>query len=508
MDEDGLGLVPRPARVEREGGSFEGGPRPAWRSDPACARSAASFAARAARWGLDPVRAGAGSADAALEWRLRPGEAAPGGYRLRVGRERIEVDAADEAGADAAAATLLQLAMTFDSRLPRVAVEDAPRFPWRGFMLDCCRNFFTVDFIEKALDAAALHKLDRFHWHLTDDQAWRLELPGRPLLREKAAWRRDRRFQAERLKGGMYSADDVRRVVGYAAERGIAVVPEIEIPGHATALLAAYPEFGCSGIAPEVEDRFGVFEDVMCPGSDALISFLEETIDAVASLFPAPWIHLGGDECPTVRWEACPRCAARVRAEGLRGPADLLPWTTARAARMALARGKVPLAWDEVDEAARDPGLPASARPPADLVAFAWRDKEKGRAAARSGRAVVMCPMDGGCYLDHFHRDSPEEPGIHFTATLRDSYASDPVLDGMAEAEAARVLGGQGNLWSEALYASRWAEYMAYPRLSALAEGFWTPRERRDFGSFLARMEVHGKRLDAMDWNRYRGLPD
>jgi hexosaminidase len=389
-------------------------------------------------------------------------------------------------------------------------VEDGPRLAWRGAMLDTARNFMSVEFIERFIDRMALHKLNRFHWHLTDDQAWRLEIPELPEITRRGATRLEGRVKAVWWKGGSYSPEDVRRVVAFAAERGIVVVPEIETPGHVVALLASHPELSCAGMASgepgarlcfEPEDRYGVFEDVLCAGNEAVFSLLGKVYDHVAAVFPGPWVHAGGDEVPKARWQACPRCRERMKAEGLRDqggalePELLQGWFMNRVAALLAERGKRMIGWDEILEG----------KPRKDAIVMSWRGYSGGIEAAGEGYEVVMSPQTKACYLDHKHLDLPEEPGQLGTCTVRDSYEFEPVPPSLSPEAAGRILGGQANIWTELMYFGRQVEYMAYPRLSALSEAFWSPQAGRAFADFAARLPIHGKRLERLGLNWYRG---
>jgi len=430
----------------------------------------------------------------------------PEEYRLDVAPGGIEIGASTAEGAVRGAATLWQLALSEGAAIPALSIADAPRFAWRGAMLDTARNYFTPDFIERFLDLMALHKLNRFHWHLTDDQAWRLEIPGMPELTARGSRRLDRRVNIPRWKEGSYSAADVRRLVAFAAERGIVVVPEIETPGHVTALLASHPELSCAGAAVgggafEPEDRYGIFEDVLCAGNEGVFELLGRVFDEVAALFPGPWVHAGGDEVPKARWSTCPRCKALMKRESLRDeggalePELLQGWFMNRVAELLAARGKRMVGWDEILEG----------RVRKDAVIMSWRGMDGGIEAAREGYAVVMSPQTKACYLDHKHLDLPEEPGQLGVCSVADSYAFDPVPEGLDAKAAALILGAQANIWTELMYFGRQVEYMAFPRLCALSEVFWSPKASRNPADFAARLEKHGQRLDRLGVQRYRG---
>ncbi|MCE5255516.1 MAG: beta-N-acetylhexosaminidase [Spirochaetaceae bacterium] len=426
-------------------------------------------------------------------------------YRLLIEPWGISLAARSGAGVLRGAASIRELLLSDGPRLQCSEIRDAPRFAWRGFMLDTARNFFSVGFIEKMIDAAAMHKLNVFHWHLTDDQAWRLALESAPEVAALGGRRRDRRYQWPVYAEGFYTHDDVARIVRFAADRHMTVVPEIESPGHATALLASHPEFSCRGgqdasLRFEPENRYGIFEDILCAGSDDVLAFMECLLDEVCSLFPGPVIHMGGDEAPKERWMACPRCTERMKSEKLLHadgkPAleQLQAWFMNRMAKALENRGRRMAGWDEVLEG----------NTVRSVLVMAWRGHAAGEMAARRGYDVVMCPQTKACYLDHKQRDIPEEPGQLGVCTLEDSYRFEPMPEGLSAEEASHILGGQGNLWTELVYFGRQAEYMLYPRLCALSEVFWSPRESRDYRDFLRRMAAHGPRLDALDlaWRR------
>jgi hexosaminidase len=482
---------------------------------------------------------------AAVELSLNASFAGKEEYRLEVSAGRASVSASTTDGLARGASTLAQLALSAsldDGRIGACLVEDGPRFPWRGFMLDTARNFFPVDFIEKLIDLAALHRLNTFHWHLTDDQAWRLDLPGMPELAREGSKRLDTRFNVEAWKRGSYSADDVRRVVAFAAARGITVVPEIEAPGHVVALLASHPELSCAAAIAEAsggdlprflpEDRYGVFEDILCAGNEEGFALLERVLAGVAGLFPGPYVHVGGDEAPKARWLACRRCRARMAelgfttASGDPDPEALQTWFTSRLGGILAKYGKRLVGWDEIlgNEAARGgfiagadgapdgrafrdsvTGGPGSATLPADAIVQSWRGYSGGLDAAQRGHDVVMSPQTRACYLDHKHLDLPTEPGQLGFCTVRDSYEFEAVPPGLDAQEERHILGGQANLWAELMYFGRQVEYMAFPRLCALSEALWTPRKLRDFDAFAKRLPAHLARLDLLDVNYYRG---
>jgi len=415
----------------------------------------------------------------------------PEGYRLTLRDGTAVVESSSPAGAFYARQTLGQITDEHGTQLPQCQITDSPRFSWRGVMLDCSRNYFSTEFLLHFLDLMALHKLNRFHWHLTDDQAWRLEIPGMPEVTGSGSHRLDLRIEGppEPAFQGTYSAADVRRVVEHAASLHITVVPEIETPGHVRALLASHPELSCRGRPVDVAPTYGVHEDVLCAGNDEVFTYLGKVYDHVAALFPGPWVHAGGDECPKVRWTDCPRCQKRMADEGLADEEALQGWFMKRVAGMLADRGKTMVGWDEILEGGCSP----------DSVIMSWRGMEGGATAAKAGHGVVMAPQTEGCYLDHKAEDSPRSAGRLGIATLETGYAFDPVPPNLTNAERTRILGAQANLWTEAVYWGDHVEFMAFPRLCALAETFWTPVERKDLGGFRQRLAVHRSRLDARD---------
>jgi len=504
-------LVPAPRSVKPGRGACDlgsGGIVSAPEAWSPVARLAASWLERALGRSFRPVHdavRGAASG-AALRFEELPDLRGEEDYRLRIAETGVSIGASTALGAIRGASTLRELALSEGRVLPSLEIEDGPRFGWRGAMLDSARNFQSVDFILKFLDLMALHKLNRFHWHLTDDQAWRLDIPALPEIARLGSRRLDRSVNIPRWKEGLYDREDVRRVVEAAGERGIVVVPEIETPGHVTALLASHPELSCrggteTGGAFEPEDRYGIFEDVLCAGNEGVFDLLAKVFDEVALLFPGPWVHAGGDEVPKARWSTCPKCRTVMKSHNFRDsggalePEYLQGWFMDRVASLLAERGKRMAGWDEILEG----------KPPKDALVLSWRGNAGGIEAARAGHGVVMCPNTRACYLDHKHLDLAEEPGQLGTCTVRDSYEFDPVPAALTEAEAARVLGGQANIWTELMYFGRQVEYMAFPRLAALSEVFWSPKEARNWDDFVRRLEVHGRRLDALDVNRYRG---
>ena len=476
-------LVPLPRSLESLGGSLrlpagaavvagDGPPEVREVADLLAAELERSLAA------LPPVLP-AGSAGGIHLDPSRP-DLGPEDYELAVGPGSVRIRAAGARGLFYGAQTLLQLLPPGAPELPCVRIVDGPRLPWRGLMLDVSRHFFGVETVKRVIDICALHKLNRFHWHLTDDQGWRLAVRQRPRLVEVGAWRDGdgRRY------GGFYGPADVAEVVEHARRRFVEVVPEIDMPGHAVSALAAYPELSCTGGPFSVPSAAGIYEDLLCPGNEATFDLVGDVLDELARLFPGRHVHVGGDECGRDRWQGCPRCRERMRREGLRDTDALYSWFVRRVGGLVWSQGRRPVSWDEALAAGPVPGT----------VIASWRGEEPGVAAARAGYDVVFCPRHP-CYLDYRQADLPGEPGTARINTLRDAYAWEPVPAGLSAAQAHRVLGGQGNLWTELVDTPERLETMLLPRLCALAEALWSPAELRGWDGFAARLPVHLARL-------------
>ncbi|MCF6525096.1 beta-N-acetylhexosaminidase [Streptomyces sp. JJ36] len=453
--------------------------------------------------------------DAGLAARLGP-EA----YRLDVTAAGADLTGGSPAGVFWGAQTLRQLLGPYAFRrapleprnahpVPAVHIEDAPRFRWRGHLLDVARHFQPTDAVLRCVDLLAAHKLNVLHLHLTDDQGWRPEIRRHPRLTATGAWRpRSRQGHRasprwdERPHGGYYTQDDLREIVAYAAARHITVVPEIDVPGHSQAAIAAYPELGNADVvdttALGVWTDWGVSPHVLAP-TDRTLRFYEEVLEEILDLFPSPYVHLGGDECPKEQWRASPAAQARMREQGLPDEDALQAWFLRHFARWLADRGRRLVGWDEI----LDGGGPGAAGPGSGAVVASWRGYAGGVAAARSGHDVVICP-EQQVYLDHRQDAGPDEPvPLGRVRTLRDVYLFEPVppeLAGTPEAE--RVLGTQANMWTEVTETRQRVDYQTWPRLAAFAEVAWSPLPppaERDFAGFAARLEdAHYARLDAL----------
>ncbi|OKK07594.1 beta-N-acetylhexosaminidase [Streptomyces sp. CB03234] len=387
--------------------------------------------------------------------------------------------------------------------LPLVVVEDAPRFPWRGLMLDVARHFLRKDDVLRYVDLLAAHKLNVLHLHLTDDQGWRIEIKRYPRLTEAGAWRTRTKWghRASDLwndtpHGGYYTQDDIREIVAYAAERHIRVVPEIDIPGHSQAAIAAYPELGNTDVIDTttlpVWDTWGINPNVLAP-TDNTLRFYEGVLEEVLGLFPSPFIHLGGDECPKDQWKASPAAQARIKELGLADEDELQAWFIRHFDRWLAERGRRLIGWDEILEGGLPPGAAVSS----------WRGYAGGIAAAEAGHDVVMCP-EQHVYLDHRQDGGADEPvPIGYVRTLEDVYRFEPVPPGLSPDAAAHVIGTQANVWTEVMETRSRVDYQVFPRLAAFAEVAWSTRlpaapAERDFADFERRMSAHYRRLDAL----------
>ncbi len=384
--------------------------------------------------------------------------------------------------------------------LPCVVILDKPRFPYRGLHLDVGRHFFPASFIKRYIDLMALHKMNYFHWHLTEDQGWRIEIKEYPKLTEVGAYRdetlvgharqRPQEYDGERY-GGFYTQEEIKEIVEYAAKRFITVIPEIEMPGHSQAALAAYPELGCTGGPYEVAKRWGVFGEVFCAGNETTFEFLEDVLLEVIELFPGEYIHVGGDECPKIRWEKCEKCQARIKEEGLADEHELQSYFIRRIEEFLLAHDRKLIGWDEILEGGLAP----------EATVMSWRGTEGGIAAAKEHHDVIMTPTSH-CYLDYYQGDRETEPlAIGGFLPLNTVYSYEPVPEVLTEEEAKFILGTQGNVWTEYMKTPENVEYMVYPRACALAETGWTPKELKDYDDFIQRMLGHQKRLEALNVN-------
>lgn len=414
----------------------------------------------------------------------------PEAYQLTVTPREIEIRASTDAGLFYGIQTLRQL--NGKNRIPACRIEDAPRFAWRGMMLDTSRHFFQPAYVRQFIDRLAAYKLNSFHWHLTDDGGWRMESKRFPKLTEIGAWRKEQgvewdygnlwfpgRNSKEKLYGGFYSQGDIKAMIRYAAERHVTIVPEIEMPGHSAAAAAAYLELQCSGPnrAQYLRDTRSQAPTMICPGKDATLAYCKGILDETIALFPSKFIHIGADEVDKTLWKQCPDCQARMKANGLKDEHELQSWFVRQMDAHIAAKGRRLVGWDEILEG----GLAKGA------TVMSWRGIQGGIAAAKAGQSVVMSPTSH-CYFDYSYDAIPTSHVYNF----------DPIPKELVGEERAKVMGGQANVWTEYLSTPEEVDGMAYPRALALSEVLWTQPERKSWPDFQRRLDAHYPRLDAM----------
>ncbi|GAB4013736.1 hypothetical protein GCM10028808_33870 [Spirosoma migulaei] len=400
--------------------------------------------------------------------------------------------------------------------IPAVRITDYPRFGWRGIMFDVSRHFFTKVEVKQYIDQLAKLKYNTFHWHLTDDNGWRIEIKSLPKLTSVGAWRVARAGHfGDRAEpkpgeptpyGGFYTQDDIREIIAYAQARNVTIVPEIDVPGHSMAALAAYPELSCTKAIVSVNpgtafsDWYGngtfkmKVENTLNPSDEKVYEFLDKVFTEVAALFPSPYIHVGGDECYKGYWANDPGCQALMKQLNIRHVEDLQGYFMGRVEKILTAKGKKLLGWDEILEGGISPGA----------TLMSWRGVKYGIEAAHAGHNVVMTPTTFA-YLDYVQGEPTIDPPIYASLRARTSYNYEPVPDGV---DAKYILGGQGNLWTEQIPTLRYAEYMTYPRAWALSEVFWSPKEVKNWPNFVQRMETHFERADVAQVNYSRAIYD
>ena len=426
---------------------------------------------------------------------LDPSIANKEGYVLTTTPEGISINGQTENGvfygiqtirksipAEAKEATIL---------IPAGEIKDEPRFSYRGMHLDVGRHFFPKEFMKKYIDLLALHNMNTFHWHLTDDQGWRIEIKKYPKLTEIGSQRsrtvigRNTQEYDNTPYGGFFTQEEAKEIVKYAQERYITVIPEVDLPGHMLAALAAYPEMGCTGGPYEVCPRWGIFEDVLCIGNDQTMQFLEDVMNEIIEIFPSKYVHIGGDEAPRTRWEKCPKCQARIKTEGLKADKNhtaedrLQSYCMTRIEEFLNSKGRQIIGWDEILEGDVAP----------NATVMSWRGMEGGIKAAQLGHDVIMTPTSF-CYFDYYQTaDTKDEPlGIGGYVPIEKVYSLEPVPAVLTEEQSKHILGAQANLWTEYIHSSEHVEYMVLPRMAALAEVQWTQPEKKDFKDFTKRL--------------------
>ena len=432
----------------------------------------------------------------------------PEGYALEILPKSIKIKAKSDQGAFYAVQSLRQLLpaefengtyMEKDVIISSTIIKDEPQFIYRGMHLDVGRHMFSVDFIKKYIDALAMLKMNTFHWHLTEDQGWRIEIKKYPKLQEIAAYRNEtlighyntqpQRFDGKKY-GGYYTQDEIKDIVTYAQARFVTVIPEIELPGHSKAAIAAYPELGCTGEQVEVARKGGVFEDIYCP-KEATFTFLEGVLDEVLELFPSPYIHIGGDEAPKTRWKNCNHCQTLIKNENLKDEHGLQSYFISRIEHYLNSKGRQIIGWDEILEGGLAP----------NATVMSWRGFDGAIEAAKQHHTVILTP-GSHCYFDHYQSENKDEPlAIGGFLPLEKVYSLNPIPKELTEDEATYVLGAQGNVWTEYMPNSEKVEYMVFPRILALSEVVWSKSEQKDYKDFVSRVEHFHQRLEALNIN-------
>ncbi|WP_298899025.1 family 20 glycosylhydrolase [uncultured Psychroserpens sp.] len=430
------------------------------------------------------------------------------GYKLDVGPKSITIKAKTDQGAFYAVQSLRQLLPIgfenkthADIRVPIkcISIEDAPQFKYRGMHLDVGRHMFSVDFIKKYIDALAMLKMNTFHWHLTEDQGWRIEIKKYPKLQEVAAFRNEtlighyseqpHQFDGKRY-GGFYTQEEVKDIVTYAQSRHVTVIPEIELPGHAQAAISAYPDLGCTGEQVDVATKWGVFEHIYC-SKDETFNFLEDVLDEVVALFPSEYIHIGGDEAPKTKWKTCQQCQNRIKSEGIKDEHELQNYFITRIETYLNAKGKQIIGWDEILEGGLAP----------NATVMSWRGTKGAVEAAKQKHNVIMTPTSH-CYFDYYQSTNADEPtAIGGFLPLEKVYNFNPIPEELDQEESKYILGAQGNIWTEYMPTQEHVEYMAFPRMLAMSEVVWSKDNNKDYTNFTQRVEYFNERLDALNIN-------
>ncbi len=488
-------VVPLPQKIEIEpGGKFftlVQGLTVGYPADNALMKRNAEFAEE--YFGFLPKAADKKGADVSLTLGLKSDN--PDAYVIMVGKKGINIQGASESGVFYGLQTLRKSIMNEQGevRLPFATVSAEPRFAYRGTELDCARHFFPVSFVKKFIDILALHGINRFHWHLTDDQGWRFEVKALPELAEKASVRPHtivgknvgladpaNAIFDDTPETGYYTQQELRDVVRYAAERFITIVPEIDLPGHMVAALSVYPELGCTGGPYEVWCTWGIADDVLCAGNPKTLEFLKTVYGELCDVFPGELIHIGGDESPRVRWKSCPKCQAKMKELGLEKEAQLQTYINKEMESFLQKRGRQIIGWDETLEG----GLSEKA------AVMSWRGYEGGKAAAKLHHHVVMTPTSH-CYIDYYQlKNTNAQPlAIGGYLPLSKVYSMEPVPADLTDEEAQYIMGAQCNLWTEYVVSPDHAEYMLLPRLAAMSEVQWLQPEAKNFEQFLGRLE-------------------
>lgn len=504
---EGLHIVPEPKMIKQQNGEFVLNSKTVFVTNNDTLKKVAEYFAKKIRhssgYRLDIVKEAKDNCiRVTLDTTLNMNDEE---YNLVVTPRNISIESKSVQGVFYALQTVMQLlpaeiesekiVKDIKWALPCVFIQDEPAYPYRGMMLDVCRHFHDVDFIKKQLDIMAMYKLNRFHWHLTDDHLWTIEIKKYPELTEIGSVR----YNADgSIHKGYYTQEQIKDVVAYAAERFITVIPEVELPGHALAALTAYPELSCTGGPFQLRNKWGVEENVYCAGNEQTFKFLEDVLEEVIPLFPGKYFHIGGDECPKVKWNACKKCQKRIRDEKLKDAHDLQSYFIHRIEKILLKQGKSMIGWDEILEG----GLAPTA------TVMSWRGEEGGIKAASMGHDVIMTPAEW-LYLDFGQGNIEVEPiTINFKTLLSKTYHYNPASEKIPADLRPHVLGAQGNMWTEYATTPIHTEYMLYPRLLAIAELTWSPLEKKDFKSFERRLNNQLVRLDEHRIDYHIPLPE
>jgi hexosaminidase len=452
------------------------------------------------------------------------GTSRKGEYELKVDKH-LSISG-DEEGVFYGVQTLIQMLPPHVSNnqveFPYVTIKDYPRFGYRGMHLDCGRNFMSVDFVKKYIDYLAFHKMNYFHWHLTEDQGWRIEIKKYPRLTEVGAWRNGTIIgrhpgmgNDNKKAGGFYTQEQIKEIVKYASDRYITVIPEIEMPGHGSAAIAAYPSLSCFPDEPtknyfpkngkwagdstgkQVQQAWGVYSDVFCAGKEETFKFLQDVIDEVVQLFPAKYIHVGADECPKSNWKRCPNCQKIIKDNNLKDEHELQSYFVQRMEKYINSKGKTLIGWDEILEGGLAP----------NAIVMSWRGEAGGIEAAKQKHQVIMTPTTY-VYLDYSQTENEDSVVIGGNLPVEKVYSYDPVPKELNEEQAKYIMGAQANVWSEYMNNPRKVEYMIFPRLSAVSEVLWSPKEKKNWDNFEKRLQVQFKRYDLWKANYSRAYYD
>ncbi|MBE6273261.1 MAG: beta-N-acetylhexosaminidase [Bacteroides sp.] len=449
----------------------------------------------------------AGTDGKGIVLQVTPNEAQPEGYQLKVAADKVVINGGSEAGVFYGIQTLrksIPAGQGINVSLPAVEINDAPRFSYRGAMLDVSRHFFPVEDIKSFIDMLALHNINRFHWHLSDDQGWRIEIKSRPLLTEKGSKRTETVIGRNSGKydgiphEGFYTQEQIKEVIAYAADQHITIIPEIDLPGHMQAALHAYPELGCTGGPYEVWTQWGVSDNVLCAGNDDVLKFIEDVFAEIVELFPSEYIHVGGDECPKTRWQECPKCQARIKALGIKGDSKhtaeeyLQSFIINHAEKFLNSKGRQMIGWDETLEGGLAP----------NATVMSWRGEGGGIEAAKQKHDVIMSP-NTYLYFDYYQtKDIDNEPlAIGGYLPLENVYNYEPMPKSLTPEEQKYIIGVQANLWVEYVATLSHIQYMELPRMAALSEIQWSGAEKKNYECFLSRLPQLTNLYDVKGYN-------